>query len=102
MKRKVDVTPQARRDLISIISWYRESLGARASLKVAQTIQLRLRALEAGGVMGADLVPGSHYKRVVARKHVVIFLDHDDKLKVVRIVHGSQDLEAIAAKLDKE
>lgn len=99
MKRKVEVTPQARRDLASILVWYRENLGARAALKVAQTIQSRLSAMEAGRVRGAELIPESSYNRVVARKHVIVFQERGDSLEVVRIVHGSQDLEAIAADL---
>jgi plasmid stabilization system protein ParE len=61
-----------------------------------------LRALEAGGVKGADLVPESRYKRAIARRHVVVFVERGDKLEVVRIVHGSQDLEALAADLDAQ
>jgi plasmid stabilization system protein ParE len=99
MKRKVEVAPQARRVLASIILWYRENLGARAALKVAQTIQSRLSAMEAGRVRGAELGPESRYKRVVARKHVILFCERGDILEVVRIIHGSQDLEAIAADL---
>ncbi|MGD9968583.1 MAG: hypothetical protein AB7T59_18850 [Hyphomonadaceae bacterium] len=38
MKRRVEVTPQARRDLALIVLWNRENLGALASLKVARTI----------------------------------------------------------------
>lgn len=102
MKRKVEVTPQARRDLVAIIQWYRENLGARASLKVARTIQTRLRALEAGRVMGALLAPESQFRRAVAKKHIIVFRDRGDELEVVRIVHGSQDLEAIAADLESE
>lgn len=89
MKRTVEVTPQARRDLASNIVWYRENLGARAAVKVAQTIQSRLGAMEAGRVRGAELIPESRYKRVVARRHVIVFRERGDILEVVRIIHGS-------------
>ncbi|MGD9968582.1 MAG: type II toxin-antitoxin system RelE/ParE family toxin [Hyphomonadaceae bacterium] len=49
---------------------------------------------------GAEFVAESRYKRVVAKKHVVVFRERGDILEVVRIVHGSQDLEAIAAELE--
>jgi plasmid stabilization system protein ParE len=99
MKRRLDVTPQARRDIVSILGWYRENLGARAAQKVAQTIQSRLRSLESGRVKGAELTGGSSYMRAVAKKHVIVFTADDATIRLVRIVHGSQDMEAIAAEL---
>lgn len=101
MKRKLDVTPQARRDVAAILEWYHENVGARAALKVAQTIQSRLLALQAGRVAGSALSESSSYMRAVAKKHVVIFLPLHDRIQIVRVVHGSQDLEAIAQELDK-
>lgn len=99
MKRKLDVTPQARRDVAEILNWYRQNMGARTALKVAQTIQSRLVSLAEGHVSGSDLSHASRYRRAVAKKHVVIFSWVGDTIKVVRVVHGSQDLEAIARDL---
>jgi plasmid stabilization system protein ParE len=100
MKWLLDVTPQARRDLASILHWYEENLGSRAALKVARTVRSRLSAMEAGRLMGAELTPGSSYKRVVAKRHVIVFQPEGNALRVLRIVHGAQDLEQVAADLD--
>lgn len=102
MKRQLEVTPQARRDFVAILAWYRDNLGARAARRVAETLRSRLRGLELGRIKGAELVGGSKHQRAVAKKHVVIFRTEEDVIWVVRIVHGSQDLEAIAAQLDRE
>ena len=103
MKRHLDVTPQARRDIAAILEWYRQSLGPRAARKVAETIRTRLGGLELGRVKGSGLVAGSPYLRAVAKRHVIIFLADDSTIRIVRIVHGAQDLEAVAATLsDKE
>lgn len=102
MKRRLDVTLQARRDVAAIIEWYRENLGARAALKVAQTLRSKLAALEAGRTRGAAAVTASPYQRAVAKKHVIIFMLEDDAIKIVRIVHGAQDLEAIVAGLEED
>lgn len=99
MKRPLDVTPQARRDIAGILDWYRQHLGARAAVKVAQTIRSRLGALSQGRLKGAELVEGSAYLRAVAKKHVIIFLIDGNAIKIVRVVHGAQDLEAIATDL---
>lgn len=101
MKRKLDVAPQARRDVSEILDWYRQNLGARAALKVAQTIQSRLAALAEGRVSAAELSSVSRFQRALAKKHVVIFSVDSDTIRIVRVVHGSQDLEAIAQKLEE-
>ncbi len=100
MKRRLEVTPQARRDLVAIIDWYRQNLGARAALKVARTIQARLLAMEAGRAAGDYLTEGSLHKRIVARKHVIVVHEREGLMRIVRIVHGSQDLDAIAEQLE--
>lgn len=51
---------------------------------------------------GAELVANSHYMRIVAKKHVVIFALADDAIRVVRVVHGAQDIEAIASDLEND
>jgi|CXWL01.1.fsa_nt_gi hypothetical protein len=46
------------RDLESILQWYRENLGARAALKVAQTVQSRLTAMQNGADQRRRAVAG--------------------------------------------
>jgi|CXWL01.1.fsa_nt_gi plasmid stabilization system protein ParE len=57
--------------------------------------------MEAGELVGAKLASGvSRYMGVVARRHVIVFRAQGDALLIVRIVHGAQDIEAIAAQLE--
>jgi toxin ParE1/3/4 len=101
MKRRLEVTPQARRDLAAILDWYRTELGAAAALKVAATIRKRLQALQAGKLKGASLSPQAPgYSRVVAKRHNIVFRIVGGVLYIVRIVHGAQDMEAVARNLD--
>jgi plasmid stabilization system protein ParE len=101
MKLRVEIAPQARRDLDSILTWYRSNIGARSALKVAQTIAGKLRAIEAGRVRGGEL-RASRYLRVVAKKHVIIMQRNGDVIYVARIVHGAQDLEQVVANLSED
>lgn len=101
MKRRVEVTPQARRDVAAILDWYRQNVGARAALKVAQTIRSRLVSLEDGRALGTELA-SSGYRRLVAKKHIIVLLIEAGTIKVVRVVHGAQDLEAIVSKLSDD
>lgn len=101
MKQRIEFAPQAKRDLSAILKWYRENLGARAALKVARTIDGKLRSIAAGRSPGAA-VADSNYVRVVARKHVIILVMRGEIAQIVRIVHGAQDLEVIAADLSED
>jgi plasmid stabilization system protein ParE len=38
--------------------------------------------------------------RAVAKKHVVVFLTEPDTIRIIRIVHGALDLEALASDLE--
>ena len=100
MRRRLDVTPQARRDVAAILEWYRQNLGAKSALKVAKTLRLRTAALAAGRVRGVETAPSSQCKRAAAKKHVIIFSIEADAIRIARIVHGAQDLEAIVESLD--
>lgn len=101
MKRRLDVTPQARRDVAAILEWYRENVGAKAALKVAQTLRSRMVSLADGRVRGTEAVTASPYMRAVAKKHVIVFVAEEFAIKVVRVVHSAQDLEAIVAGLEE-
>lgn len=101
--KRVEFTRQAQRDFSAILAWYRANMGPRAALKVVRTINSKLRALSAGRLAGASAsAPRSPYLRAVARKHVVIFLASEDRVRIVRIVHGAQDIEAIIAELQQD
>jgi toxin ParE1/3/4 len=86
---------------IQLLTWYRQTIGARTTLKVAQTIAGKLRAIEAGRAHGREL-NGSRYLRVVAKKHIIILQNIGDTVRVVRIVHGAQDLERVVADLPND
>ncbi len=101
MRRPLKFAPQAQRDFESILAWYAHNMGARTAQKVGATIRKRLKALGSGRVRGADASTkqSSSYLRAVARQHVIIFRALPDYLLIARIVHGSQDMEAILANL---
>ncbi|MBS0385565.1 MAG: type II toxin-antitoxin system RelE/ParE family toxin [Proteobacteria bacterium] len=57
MRRRLQFTPQARRDFQSILAWYTENSGARAATRAGATIRKRLKALGSGRVRGAEASP---------------------------------------------
>lgn len=92
-QRLLVVTPQARRDLLAIVEWYRVEMGAAAAAKAARTIKAGFVAaarIHATAAQREDLPEG--YYRVVARSHLVIFQIMGDETCIVRIVHGSRDV----------
>lgn len=75
-------------------------MSAGAAIKVGRTLQAKLRAIASGRVKGVELaLEASAYLRAVTPRHVIIFRVRADVIQIVRIVHGAQDLEAIAADL---
>lgn len=94
--RRLAVTPQAQRDLTTIIAWYRRELGALAASKAARSIQAGVRAatrIELARARREDLPEG--YFRIVAKNHLVIFRVENDTAKIVRILHGARDIAAL-------
>lgn len=98
--RKILVTPQASRDLNTILAWYKREFGPRTTAKVARTLQAGIRAcsrVQLSHAARADLPEG--YYRVAAKTHIIVFRIDADAARIVRILHGARD---IAAALEQE
>ena len=70
--RRLVVAPQAQRDIITTVEWYRTELGPTAAAKVLRTLRAGLVAatrLEEAAAHCADLPEG--YFRVVAKAHLL-------------------------------
>jgi plasmid stabilization system protein ParE len=92
-RRKLLISPRARRDLLSIRDWYRDAFGPATAAKAVRTLRAGLRAATTISLTAAsrpDLPDG--YYRVVAKAHLVIFQVRGGASYVVRIVHGARDL----------
>ncbi len=95
MRKRVVIAPQAKRDFIEIVAWYRRKMGAAPAVKVARTLQAGIRAtleIDAAAASRPDLPDG--YRRVVAKAHLIIFQVQADTVRIVRIVHGARDVPA--------
>jgi plasmid stabilization system protein ParE len=99
MKRRgLIVAPQARRDFIAIVDWYRKAVGGRSAAKVTRTLQaglLATRSISLSAATRADLPDG--YYRVIAKVHLVIFRIEGSDARVVRIIHGARDIPGALA-----
>lgn len=94
--RRLVVTPQAQRDLTSIIAWYRRELGAQAAAKAARSIQAGVRAstrIELIRARREDLPEG--YYRIIAKTHLIVFKVENNTAKIARILHGARDVSAL-------
>ena len=93
--RRLVVTPQAQRDLTSIIAWYRRELGAQAAAKAARSIQAGVRAstrIELIRARREDL-PEGYYR--IAKTHLIVFKVENNTAKIARILHGARDVSAL-------
>lgn len=92
-RRRLVVTPQAHRDLLSIVAWYRHEMGPATAAKTLRSLRAGMVAATGISRQAArreDLPDG--YFRVVAKAHLVIFKIDGDEVQIVRVVHASRDI----------
>lgn len=95
-RRRLVVSPRARREYLSIVEWYRSEMGAGAAAKAARSIRAGIEAaasIDLAVATRADLPDG--FYRVVARPHLIIFRIEGDAARIYRIVHGARDLPSL-------
>lgn len=101
MKRKVDQSVEARRDLVEIVAYLAEHSESAAQRFRAAAEATFLQLAKAPGI-GALYEPddpafaGLRYCLVSTFRHYVVFYrPTDDGLEVVRVLHAARDVGAI-------
>lgn len=92
--RRVVLVPQARRDLSGIWDFSAEAWGAaQADRYVARLVSRMEQAArrQSIGRPSDDLYPG--LRRPKSGSHFIYFLEADDGIRVVRILHEQMDVE---------
>ena len=86
-------TPAAEADLDRIWEYSFDRWGLDQAERYLKEIRDTCRALAADQKRGrvADVRPG--YLKYPSGAHVIYFRDHGDRLEIVRILHGKQDVQ---------
>lgn len=100
--RQIVVTDAAVNDILEQAAWYEQKSGlklARSWEQAVTSVLLRIAATPAAGapctftsaeLTGVRRVPVPHFP-----KHLVFYRLRDQKLIILRIVHGARDLESL-------
>jgi toxin ParE1/3/4 len=86
-------TPEADADLDEITDYYRDK-SPKAGRRLLDAIELRFRLLAAHPRMGTprgDL--GSDVRTSPVRPYVIYFRPADDGVVILRVIHGSRDID---------
>lgn len=92
--KTIAFSPAARADLAAIWDYSAQTWGPDQADHYTDTIRDACLELASGEKRGrvVDVRPG--YLKITAGSHRVYFRETDDRIEVIRILHGKQDVES--------
>ena len=95
--RTIVFSAAARKDIQAIVADIASNAGARVAARWRQTLVERARSLADHpflGVEGATI--GSGRRRLVVAPYLIVYrVVSDERINIVRIIHGARDLPAL-------
>ncbi len=93
---QVIVSPEARKDLMSIRSYIRDELcNPQASQHIIRELRSAMEGLSQyprrGRPLDAMIAVHTDYRYLVCENYCVFYLENDDNVVVVRVLHQRQD-----------
>jgi len=91
--KRIAFSPAALADIEAIWDYSADNWGPDQADRYTNEIRDACRALAAGRQRGrvVDLRPGM--LKIATGSHMVYFRERDDRLDIIRILHGRQDVE---------
>lgn len=86
-------SPAAEVDLEGIWDYSAKTWGPDQADRYTDEIRDACFAVATGHKRGRPLDVRAGYLRIITGSHVVYFRDRDDRIEVIRILHGRQDVE---------
>jgi len=86
-------TPAAHADLVAIWHYTAEHWGVHQAERYADDIQSACHALATGKRLGRPVDVRVGYLKYLVGSHVIYFRDQNERLDVIRILHGKMDAE---------
>ena len=90
--REIRLTPQAEADLAEIRRYSKKVGGASGARLYLKGLGRRLEQLAAGTVVHRDAEIGDGYRRCRYERHVIIFKEEADSIRVVHVFHERMDI----------
>lgn len=86
-------SPAAEVDLEGIWDYSAKTWGPEQADRYTDEIQDACFAVATGRKRGRPLDVRAGYLKIITGSHVVYYRDQDDRIEVIRILHGRQDVE---------
>ncbi|MBL8591590.1 MAG: type II toxin-antitoxin system RelE/ParE family toxin [Devosia sp.] len=97
MKYRVDVSAEARLELIGVLDYLADEVSARAAVQVVDRLSSAIADL-GDNALRYQLVPwreGSGIRRRVVGSYNVYYVVSDDVVSVLHVLHGARDHEQL-------
>jgi toxin ParE1/3/4 len=97
MKKRVVLAPAAESDIEALADYTRVKWGEkqrRAYLADLKACVMALGLMPGLGRARDELKPG--WSSIRAGSHVVLYIEHPDRIEIIRVVHGAQDIAVLA------
>jgi toxin ParE1/3/4 len=90
------LSPEAKKDLLSIRAYTRKKWGKQQAQNYIDTLEKRCNELAQSPHMGQErpeIKPG--YRSITEKKHVIFYRVCDSGIEILRILHGRMDIEHV-------
>lgn len=91
--KQLTYTVRATHDLDAIWEYTFENWGVDQAERYVRELRAMCHALAVGQRTGRATTVLRNYRSCKCGSHVIWYRDHPDRLEVVRILHGAQDVE---------
>ncbi|MEA3051485.1 MAG: toxin ParE1/3/4 [Sphingomonadales bacterium] len=90
--REVRLTPQAEAEVAEVRRYSRHTWGITQAKRYLTGLGRRFREIAAGTAAHRDAEIGSGYRRCRYRRHIIIFKEEGDSVRIVRVFHERMDI----------
>ncbi len=92
--REIRLTPQAEAEVAEVRRYSRRAWGAVQARSYLTGLGRRFQEIAAGTAAHRDAEIGNGYRRCRYRRHIIIFREEPDSVRIVHIFHERMDIAA--------
>lgn len=92
--REVRLTPQAEAEVAEVRRYSRRAWGAVQAKRYLTGLGQRFREIAAGTATHRDAEIGNGYRRCRYQRHIIIFKEERDSVRIVHVFHDRMDIAA--------
>jgi toxin ParE1/3/4 len=90
--RKVCLTPQAQAEVAEVRRYSQLQWGATQAKRYLRGLGRRFREIAAGTAAHRDAEIGNGYRRCRYERHIIIFKEESDSIRIVHVFHDRMDV----------